>query len=97
MTAGDALRGLVRSQWAILLVGLIFAVAFGLVGSNYWRRGAVLISIGVAVAAGLRLMLPEDRAGLLAIRHKGTDVAMLALVGAAMLYVSSTIDPLGTG
>ncbi|MBY0440549.1 MAG: DUF3017 domain-containing protein [Mycobacteriaceae bacterium] len=91
------MRLMVRSQWAILLVGLIFAAAFGLVGTNYWRRGAVLIGIGVTVAAGLRLALSEERAGLLAVRHKGTDVAMLALVGAVMLYVSSTIDPLGTG
>lgn len=97
MTLSDRVRALARSQWAILLVGLIFAAAFGLAGANYWRRGAVLIGVGVAVAAMLRLMLPEERAGLLTVRSKVTDVAMLALVGAVMLYVSWTIDPLGTG
>jgi Protein of unknown function (DUF3017) len=86
-----------KAQWPILLVGFIFATAFGLAGANFWRRGALLIGIGVGVAAVLRLVLSEERAGLLVVRSKGTDFVTAATVGAAMIYIAWTIDPLGTG
>ena len=89
-------RGVMRSEWPILTVGLIFLVAFGLVIADYWRRGSLLIGIGVGVAAVLRLVLSENRAGLLVVRSKGLDFTMLALVSAAMIYIAWTIDPLGT-
>jgi Protein of unknown function (DUF3017) len=89
-------RSVLRAQWPILLVGLIFAAAFVLVGANFWRRGSLLIGIGVGVAAVLRLLLPEERAGLLVVRSKGSDFMTTAMVGAAMIYIASTIDPLGT-
>jgi hypothetical protein len=89
-------RSVLQSQWPILLVGLIFATAFVLAGANFWRRGSLLIGIGVGVAAVLRLVLSEERVGLLAVRSKGTDFATTAVVGAAMIYIASTIDPLGT-
>ncbi len=90
------MRATLRAQWPILLVGLIFAAAFVLAGANFWRRGALLIGIGVGVAAILRLVLSEDRAGLLVVRGKGTDFITTAAVAAAMVYIASTIDPLGT-
>ena len=45
-----------------------------LAGANFWRRGALLIGIGTGVAAVLRLVLSEDRAGLLVLRRKGTGL-----------------------
>ena len=89
-------RSVLQAQWPILLVGLIFVVAFTLAAANFWRRGSLLIGIGVGVAAILRLLLSEDRAGLLVVRSKGTDFVTTATVGAAMIYIASTIDPLGT-
>jgi hypothetical protein len=89
-------RRLVVTQWPILLVGLIFVAAFSLAAANFWRRGALLIGIGVGVAAGLRLALSDERAGLLMVRSKGIDFAMTTTVAAVMLYIASTIDPLGT-
>jgi flagellin-like protein len=90
------LRQLVRSQWPIITVVLIFAVAFTLAAANFWRRGALLIGIGVGVAAALRLALTEDRAGLLVVRSKGIDFTTMSLVAASMVYIAWTIDPLGT-
>ncbi|MDT5115181.1 MAG: hypothetical protein QOE30_920 [Mycobacterium sp.] len=86
-----------KAQWPILLVGLIFATAFALVAANFWRRGSLLIGIAVGVAAILRVVLSDDRAGLLVVRSKGIDFVTTATVGAAMVYIASTIDPLGTG
>jgi uncharacterized membrane protein len=91
-----SLRQLVRSQWPIVTVMVIFVVAFGLAAANFWRRGALLIGIGVGVAAVLRLALTEDHAGLLVLRSKGIDFTTMALVAAGMVYIAWTIDPLGT-
>ena len=90
------MRRLIRPQWPMVTVALIFAVAFSLVAANFWRRGALLIGIGVGVAAVLRLALTDDRAGLLVLRSKGIDFATMASVAAAMVYIAWTIDPLGT-
>jgi len=96
VTIREFARKLFAGQWPILLVGLIFVAAFGLVVAGYWRRGALVMAIGVGVAAALRLTLTEDRAGLLAVRSRGIDFATTATVSAAMLYIAWTIDPLGT-
>ena len=97
MTVRDATSKVATSQWPILVVFLIFFAAFGLVVTGFWRRGSLLIGIGVAVAAILRLALPNGRAGLLAVRGRATDFTTMAVVAAAMLYIAWTIDPLGTG
>jgi hypothetical protein len=89
-------RKVFRGQWPILVVGLFFLAAFILVIASYWRRGAVVLGVGVAVASVLRLALPDERAGLLAVRSKGLDFITTAAVSAAVLYIAWTIDPLGT-
>ena len=96
MTLTEFARKVFRGQWPILVVGLIFLAAFGLVVAGYWRRGALVLGIGVAVAAALRLALTDDRAGLLVVRSKGIDLFTTATVSAAVLYIAATIDPLGT-
>jgi exosortase/archaeosortase len=96
VTIREHARNAVAAEWPILLVGAIFVAAFGLVVNDFWRRGSLLIGVGVAVAAALRLVLSENRAGLLVVRSKSTDFMTMALVAAAMLYIAWTIDPLGT-
>lgn len=86
-----------RAQWPVLVVAGFGLVALVLVAAGFWRRGALLIGIGVGVAALLRLVLPGDRAGVLAVRSRGVDVAMMAVVCATVVYIAATIDPLGTG
>ena len=41
MTPKEFARKVFRGQWPILLVGLFFLAAFGLVIAGYWRRGAL--------------------------------------------------------
>lgn len=89
-------RAVFRRQWPILSVAAIGLVALALVAAGFWRRGTLLIGIGVGLAAGLRLALPEDRAGVLVVRTRTIDVAMMATVCAAVVYIAWTIDPLGT-
>lgn len=89
-------RAVLRRQWPILSVAAIGLIAAVLVACGFWRRGALLIGIGVGVAAALRLVLSDERAGVLAVRTKAIDVSMMATVFATMVYIAWTIDPLGT-
>ena len=89
-------RKVFAAQWPILLVGLFLVAACALVAAGYWRRGALVMAIGVGVAAALRLSLTDERAGLLAVRSRTVDVVTTASVSAAMFYIAWTIDPLGT-
>jgi Protein of unknown function (DUF3017) len=90
------IRAVARAHWPIVAVGATFALAFLLVALSFWRRGALLIGVGVALAAVLRLVLTEAQAGLLVVRSKRIDVTMTAAVAAVVLFTAWTIDPLGT-
>jgi hypothetical protein len=96
VTVQEFVRKVFAGQWPILVVGLIFIAAFVLVVAGYWRRGALIIGIGVGAAAALRLALTDERAGLLVVRSRTIDFATTATVSAAVLYIAWTIDPLGT-
>jgi hypothetical protein len=96
VTLNEFARKVFGGQWPILMPFVIFIAAFGLVIAGYWRRGALVLAIGVGVAAALRLALPDDRAGLLVVRSRAIDFVTTASVSAAMFYIAWTIDPLGT-
>lgn len=96
MTAREFAHKVFAGQWPILTVGLFLLAAFGLVVAGYWRRGALVLAIGVGVAATMRLTLTDDRAGLLVVRSRLIDIATTATVSAALVYIALTIDPLGT-
>jgi hypothetical protein len=86
----------VRRNWPLLAVLLVVAAAFVLVLADRWRRGALVLGGAMVLAAVLRAVLSPDRVGLLAVRGKGFDVAAMALVGATIIALAASIDPLGT-
>ncbi|MCW2550724.1 MAG: hypothetical protein QOE74_2266 [Mycobacterium sp.] len=96
MTPREFAHKVFAGQWPILTVGLFLLAAFALVVAGYWRRGALVLAIGVGVAAAMRLALTDDRAGLLVVRSRTIDIATTATVSAALIYIALTIDPLGT-
>jgi hypothetical protein len=96
VTAKEFAHKVFAGQWPILTVGLFLLAAFGLVVAGYWRRGALVLAIGVGVAAAMRLALTDDRAGLLVVRSRTIDITTTATVSAALIYIALTIDPLGT-
>lgn len=96
MTAKEFARKLVADQWPLLVVGAFIVLAFILVIGGYWRRGALVLAIGVGVASAMRLTLTEERAGLLVVRTRMIDVLTTASCSAVMLYIAWTINPLGT-
>lgn len=96
MKTRERVRRALGTQWPIMTVAGIFVVALMLVVAGFWRRGAFLIGVAVGVAAALRLVLPEDRAGLLVVRSRSLDFATTTTISSIMIYTAYTIDPLGT-
>ena len=72
-------------------VAMITLVGLGLVLTQHWRRGAVLLGVALLVAAVLRLAVPAERVGLLAIRGKVVDVLCYSGFGVAMVLLAATI------
>ncbi|MFC7753806.1 DUF3017 domain-containing protein [Tsukamurella soli] len=78
------------------VVVAILAVAMLLIGLDFWRRGLVVFGVGTGVAAVLRAVLSDRRAGLLRVRSRVFDATVLALASAAILVIAWQISPLGT-
>jgi Protein of unknown function (DUF3017) len=74
-----------------LVLGITVA-AFALIIGYRWRRGATLLGGALLLAAGLRAVLSDRRAGLLAIRGRSVDVLAYTAFGLALVTVAATID-----
>ena len=66
-------------------VGLVVASA------SDWRTGLRIVSAALLVAGGLRLVLPERDAGMLAVRHRFLDVGILVAVAVGLIVLAGTI------
>jgi len=80
-------------EWPIALVLLCAAAGVAVVVSDHFRRGSVVISGALLLAALLRLVLPVRRAGLLAVRSRVFDVAVLTTLGLGMLLTAVVVPP----
>lgn len=65
-----------------VLAGLV------LVAIGPWREGATLMGVGFAVAFVMRLVLPDERAGMLRVRRRLVDLATLALCSGLFLTLA---------
>jgi hypothetical protein len=91
MTSPRRGRDAVLGQLPFLLVMAIVAIAALRIGMYHWRQGAALVGGALLVAALLRAVLPDDRAGLLAIRGRPVDVLSYAGLAVLILFVAFTI------
>ncbi|MBP2322610.1 hypothetical protein JOF56_002995 [Kibdelosporangium banguiense] len=80
-----------RDQWPFLTVLLIVAVGLIRIVMYHWRDGTTLIGVGLLVAAVLRLLLPDKRAGLLAVRKRRVDMLLYGGFGLMIIYISLSI------
>ncbi len=74
-----------------LLVVVASTVGLGIVARGNWRLGVKWVAASLVVSALVRLVLPVRDAGMLAVRRRSVDVALLAVVGVALWFLSSTI------
>ena len=67
---------LLRTEAPFLTVLAIvaFAVVYLAVGPTHWLRGSGIVACALLVAGLLRLVLPQRRAGMLAVRGRWWDV-----------------------
>lgn len=70
---------------AVTAVGLLITVL------GPWRRGIMVIGIGLLFAAVMRLALPEADAGMLRVRRRWADVLMMVGVGVTMIVLANVI------
>ena len=61
------------------------------VATANWREGSVLLGGSLLLAAVLRAVLPEDRAGLVAIRSRAVDVLSYVGLGVSVVILAVTI------
>ncbi len=74
-----------------LLVLAVVAVALVIVALDDWRTGIRLMG-GTLVAAGaVRLVLRSRDAGMLAVRHKVLDAAILIVLGGSLIFLAGSI------
>lgn len=69
------------AQWPITVVFIGIGISLTLIAADYFRRGSLGLGLSVLLAAFLRLFLPEQSAGMLAVRSKRIDVAVLGTLG----------------
>jgi hypothetical protein len=74
-----------------LLVLAGSAVGLVIVTQGSWRLGVKWIAAALALAAVVRLVIPDNQAGMLAVRRRSLDVAILALAGVALWVLSTSI------
>lgn len=87
-----ARRGWLR-QWPLTLVLCGVGVAMLLIALDYFRRGSIVLSASVLLAAFLRLLLPEDDAGMLAVRSRRVDVLTLGVLGVGLTVFTFWVPP----
>ncbi|QRE82036.1 DUF3017 domain-containing protein [Rhodococcus ruber] len=88
---------LARRNLPLLAVTVVIAAAVILVVADRWRRGAFVFGSATLLAGLLRLWVPEDQVGVLAVRSRAFDVSALLVVGGLVIALAVSIDPLGTG
>jgi hypothetical protein len=75
----------------IILVFAVVTVGMVRVLTQHWREGAALLGGALLLAALLRVVLPTDRVGLLAIRSRPVDVLVYLAFGGALMVLALTI------
>jgi hypothetical protein len=75
--------------WAAAPVLVLGVVLFLL---DEVRPAGYTIAAGLGLAALLRLVLPTDRSGGLAVRSRGVDVVTMAVLGVALAVITSVLD-----
>jgi hypothetical protein len=74
-----------------LLVLAASAAGLGLVAQGHWRDGIKVIAGALFVAAVVRGLLPASQAGMLAVRRRVVDIAILVVIGAVLWFLSTSI------
>jgi hypothetical protein len=81
------------AQWPIAVVLLGVAAALTIVALDHFRIGSLVLAGSLVVAFALRLLLPTDRIGMLAVRSKRVDLVVLGSLAAALIVFALWVPP----
>lgn len=81
------------AQWplAVVLAGVVASLA--VVALDRFRVGSLMLAASLVLAFILRLVLPADRAGMLAVRSKRVDLIVLGTLAAALVVFALWVPP----
>lgn len=82
-----------RREWPITIVVATMVAGLVVVASGHFRRGTIVLSFGIALALFLRLLLSSEDAGLLVVRSKRIDVAVMAVLAIATSVLALWVPP----
>ena len=74
----------------LLVLGVV-GVAMVVVALDEWRSGVRLMGGALIFAAAVRLVLRRRDAGMLAVRHKVLDAAILIVLGGSLIFLAGSI------
>ncbi len=74
---------------AVVLAGLLATSVFG-----WWRVGSAIVGVAFCLGAALRLVLPAQQVGDLAVRSRVIDATVLLVLGFGLVALANTI-PMG--
>lgn len=83
--------GATLNQWPLTVVLAALGVSLAITATGHWRRGAFAIGCSVVLAGLLRAFLPRRVAGLLVVRQRWFDTALLLLAGGAMMAITLVV------
>ncbi|MCD0481889.1 DUF3017 domain-containing protein [Streptacidiphilus sp. ASG 303] len=89
--AADRDRPLPVRQWPISTVIAVAAAGLAVTAADRFRVGALVVGAALLLGAALRALLPE--VGMLAVRSRFTDVALLCVLGGAIVLLALMAQP----
>ena len=81
------------AQWPIAVVLACVVASLAVVALDRFRLGSLMLAASLVLAFFLRLVLPDDRAGMLAVRSKRVDLVVLGTLAAALVAFSLWVPP----
>lgn len=87
--------GWVGRQWPLLLVLAGCLTAFLTVAIDHFRAGCLLFGCSVLFAALTRAVLPARRVGLLVVRSRVFDLAVLLIMGVSLVVLAVIVPRRG--
>lgn len=91
--AGVPRRAWLLAEWPITIVLIGITVALLMIAMDHFRRGSIVLSASVMLAAFLRLLLPGQEAGMLAVRSRRIDVAVLGGLAIGLSIFTYWVPP----
>ena len=90
---GPVSRSLRVGPLLVVVIGVVVGLVLAVIGQQTWRIGCLVIGTSLLVGAVIRGALPGRDAGLLQVRSRPFDIAVLAVGGIAIIALSIVVPP----